>query len=1021
MKLSARQPKPKNPEAVLPALAAKIRVSNQKNSNFLDQTRKRNVSSKKKENSNPRLNDNKNDASRLIDHHPSAVSASNQISKATDFINSVIHEYLLKKEYTRTLQAFQEEIEEKLKTKVYYLTMFSQEYNDKALLQHLASGSKHDFFTLFSSLFPIHVRKREESIQRIEFLLQLYFTVLPLYNSGEVFIKQKKDYKADQLYNSRLVEFKHYLEVNAGNFKSNEFIPYFALPYITDLRDNPAFRHLFEPSWSKGLKNDLAGIIKRFIPLGPAPLLYEVFSIYNQTVDNTKNIIINQITNLKQDKDNDGEKVNELLVALNKSKKKEEGARQMLVQSQIKWNRLAIEINSNAAELLSAIKNMRLNPISSTFVETQALKLNKYDFFLKKLVAEFDKVNTGTAGNQKADESVLWGNNISFLGKTNKQQHNVSNNNLNNQSELVNFAANSTHMEPQGQILGALNESEEGINESDEASQDVELQGEKEFIAIEDQPPKKRKENSLINSKGNLSRIQNKINEQELNFNSQYLLDMSLIKEEIGKLGSATRHSMDYRRISFILKEIRFRIIKKRHSAVKMQTVNSIYYYDLFSMRSKFVDLLKNLFQNSSTLEETVKLLNTLSTTSHGRDYLLSRPTIIEDLIQVLKSQETDNVIRQNCLGILQKFTLRSSPQKKMIELNLLDWCISTLTTEKSIISSYTVEYCLALIMNLSLSNKGREKCISSISPTMKLISEFLDSESMHIKTCVHGLLFSLLKKKPVKEVICVNGIKERLEKTSAEITDSNDPIRKQIEYILLEIPKEEEPDTQIEEEYVDGGLDDLEEVYEDDCNLNDTLSIVTNVNFSSEETRHLHNKSVEYFILKFETDNIEEIKKLNEFTHSLIKQKKKNLRVQKENQAVEKQRPLSRPITPLQNRDTSKLTSAVRKIEIKEQSRVNEDQEKNLKRQETKKKSISNFKENLENSELEDREERENEENKIGESSLTNKQNKEKIQKGYTFNLDNLKEGEPGKTKIAFTTNNVINRTPDQTLFGYH
>ena len=39
--------------------------------------------------------------------------------------------------------------------------------------------------------------------------------------------------------------------------------------------------------------------------------------------------------------------------------------------------------------------------------------------------------------------------------------------------------------------------------------------------------------------------------------------------------------------------------------------------------------------------------------------------------------EETDSEIRQNCLGIIQKFTLRTEPQKRLIELDVIKWIVS--------------------------------------------------------------------------------------------------------------------------------------------------------------------------------------------------------------------------------------------------------------------------------------------------------------------------------------------------------
>ena len=43
-----------------------------------------------------------------------------EINKATDLISSLIHEYLYKKEYLKTLDIFQQELSEKIKSEKFY-------------------------------------------------------------------------------------------------------------------------------------------------------------------------------------------------------------------------------------------------------------------------------------------------------------------------------------------------------------------------------------------------------------------------------------------------------------------------------------------------------------------------------------------------------------------------------------------------------------------------------------------------------------------------------------------------------------------------------------------------------------------------------------------------------------------------------------------------------------------------------------------------------------------------------------
>jgi hypothetical protein len=44
--------------------------------------------------------------------------------------------------------------------------------------------------------------------------------------------------------------FKHFLETKGSDLsKTNEFLPFYALPYVQNPIDHPSFKHLFKRQW----------------------------------------------------------------------------------------------------------------------------------------------------------------------------------------------------------------------------------------------------------------------------------------------------------------------------------------------------------------------------------------------------------------------------------------------------------------------------------------------------------------------------------------------------------------------------------------------------------------------------------------------------------------------------------------------------------------------------------------------------------------------------------------------------
>jgi hypothetical protein len=68
--------------------------------------------------------------------------------------------------------------------------------------------------------------------------------------------------------------------------------------------------------------------------------------------------------------------------------------------------------------------------------------------------------------------------------------------------------------------------------------------------------------------------------------------------------------------------------------------------------------------------------MNVLANENKGRTYLLHKPSLIEDLVNIMYKEDNDSEVRQNVLGIIQKFTLRSEPQNKLIELDVIKWLV---------------------------------------------------------------------------------------------------------------------------------------------------------------------------------------------------------------------------------------------------------------------------------------------------------------------------------------------------------
>lgn len=101
--------------------------------------------------------------------------------------------------------------------------------------------------------------------------------------------------------------------------------------------------------------------------------------------------------------------------------------------------------------------------------------------------------------------------------------------------------------------------------------------------------------------------------------------------------------------------------------------------------------------------------MNSLAGDYEGRSYLCN-DSFIESIIEVMLKEPGDTDVRKLLLTTLQKISLRRSALLCMINNGLVKWTINILKSEKHTISAFSLQYLVALLINLSLSKEGVAK-----------------------------------------------------------------------------------------------------------------------------------------------------------------------------------------------------------------------------------------------------------------------------------------------------------------------
>ena len=768
-----------------------------------------------------------------------------EIDKTTDVISSLIHEYLYKKDYLKTLDIFQQELSEKIKSGQFYSFLDSNKntYEINSLLNYFEEGNKHKFMLHWRRLIPNNLRLTEQKLFKLDFNIEIYFAIYPILKQSS----NINDIITQKNLKKNMEEFKIYLEQNKSNqFKNPEILSYYALPYVPDPRKNSSYINLFRPEWIQCLKEQIQRCIDYYSPSFYAkyPILYDltrgkkIMSLNNNISNNINKLKdLNNLKNINKVKEE--KKIRDLLKENriyreqnSKLRTKDNNNKKMYIDTQKTWCSLALDIISYSFDLIDIYNNITNNQKNNTIEEINN-KLIKYQNFLMKNFDEleenyknFDEINIINEKYFNCSDNLQYNyNNYNLISNIPICDYNLNNDKLIN----CDYYTNSNSKNNNYDITNTMNTISNNIN------------------------------NEPINYSNRKFKISEKNNDKKImNYKILVKYDNYLINME--KLIEALNHNIFIEdiKLSHILQEIRYRIDYKENPELRELTLFEIFYYDLFGTLSNSSTIFKKLLSNENLNTEVMKIVNTLANFNKGKNYLLSKITLIDDIVQCMISEKNDTELRQNCLGAIQKFTLRIEPQNKLIELNVIHYLVDIFTYQSEILSNYTIEYGLALLMNLSLRKEGKEKFEAISDKILNIILKFLNYKNIQVLTCINGMLYSLLKKKKIRELAKLYGIEKKLN----EIKEYNDEqLNKQIKYIIDELNNftDDINDNNKEESFA-----------EEDINEIDNLDLIYNEypenRVYDEKYIEDHYKILSEFLIRDNEMNLSEKEKIKSF-----------------------------------------------------------------------------------------------------------------------------------------------------------
>lgn len=216
---------------------------------------------------------------------------------------------------------------------------------------------------------------------------------------------------------------------------------------------------------------------------------------------------------------------------------------------------------------------------------------------------------------------------------------------------------------------------------------------------------------------------------------------------------------------------------------------------DLFELkRAEEVNPLFESLLQQKTRSGTLKLLNELAGDFCGRDYLCTNAKLLSKLAELFISEQPDSENHQCLVGILQKMSLRPKVQKVIATQGVLQNTFKLLKELVSSISDYTLEYLLAMIINVSTNRFVRQLYEADTeNELVETLMLYWDKCPTEIRQFLNGALYSLVSHPQVKKRCVESDLSERI----AFENDKRAPAaQKQVEYILEKLASDSMDDT---------------------------------------------------------------------------------------------------------------------------------------------------------------------------------------------------------------------------------
>ncbi|OMJ86908.1 hypothetical protein SteCoe_11458 [Stentor coeruleus] len=280
------------------------------------------------------------------------------LDKSQKAILETIKEYLSYTGYKETLKSLE----------VFHIQkeqIPEQSSSLSSLFQCLERGDSKSFFSVWLSL-PQDLNQQQD-LKNLEFFIRVFFAIYPCHQiNGKQVVKESNNPK----YKKSIEEFKLYLDAEGSTFsKSEEVLSYFALPYMPNPSEHPAFRSIFSMKWFNGLKDRIRLVVGKE-QVTETPLIVKMYEKYiepekPQSSTNEKQLLSH---------------IHSLENQLGQMSNENSALQQRFIKYEHRYEEYTSEIISVAKELFKMLEQTKMGkPVSETMFMQAFTILSKYD------------------------------------------------------------------------------------------------------------------------------------------------------------------------------------------------------------------------------------------------------------------------------------------------------------------------------------------------------------------------------------------------------------------------------------------------------------------------------------------------------------------------------------------------------------------------------------------------------------------------------------------------------------------